>query len=105
MEGLLSATGSYYNRNRGSGYTSIRNDGSVCKWHPAGRPRARLRRAPGRAMTAAARPLRADALRNRQRVLEVAQEVLATEGIGVPIDERSEEHTSELQSQSNLVCR
>jgi len=38
-------------------------------------------------MTAAARPLRADALRNRQRVLEVAQEVLATEGIGVPIDE------------------
>jgi AcrR family transcriptional regulator len=38
-------------------------------------------------MTAAARPLRADAQRNRQRVLEVAQEVLATEGIGVPIDE------------------
>jgi AcrR family transcriptional regulator len=33
------------------------------------------------------RPLRADALRNRQRVLEVAQEVFATEGIGVPIDE------------------
>jgi AcrR family transcriptional regulator len=35
----------------------------------------------------AVRPLRADALRNRQRVLEVAQEVFATEGIGVPIDE------------------
>jgi AcrR family transcriptional regulator len=35
----------------------------------------------------AAKPLRADAQRNRLRVLEVAQEVLATEGIGVPIDE------------------
>lgn len=34
-----------------------------------------------------ARPLRADALRNRQRVLEVAQEVFATDGLAVPIDE------------------
>ena len=33
------------------------------------------------------RPLRADALRNRQRVLEVAEQVFATEGIAVPIDE------------------
>ncbi|HWL86935.1 MAG TPA: helix-turn-helix domain-containing protein, partial [Polyangiaceae bacterium] len=33
------------------------------------------------------RPLRADALRNRQRVLEVAQAVFATEGLAVPIDE------------------
>jgi AcrR family transcriptional regulator len=33
------------------------------------------------------KPLRADALRNRQRVLEVAQEVFATEGLAVPIDE------------------
>lgn len=33
------------------------------------------------------KPLRADALRNRQRVLEVAQQVFATEGIAVPIDE------------------
>lgn len=32
------------------------------------------------------KPLRADALRNRQRVLEVAQEVFATEGLAVPID-------------------
>jgi len=35
----------------------------------------------------AARPLRADALRNRGRVLEVAQEVFATEGLAAPIDE------------------
>jgi AcrR family transcriptional regulator len=33
------------------------------------------------------RPLRADAERNRQRVLEVAQQVFATEGLAVPIDE------------------
>jgi AcrR family transcriptional regulator len=33
------------------------------------------------------KPLRADALRNRARVLEVAQEVFATEGLSVPIDE------------------
>jgi AcrR family transcriptional regulator len=33
------------------------------------------------------RPLRADAERNRQRVLEVAQHVFATEGLEVPIDE------------------
>src|SRR2546430_13557752 len=26
-------------------------------------------------------------------------------GVDAPVDERSEEHTSELQSQSNLVCR
>jgi AcrR family transcriptional regulator len=33
------------------------------------------------------RPLRADAERNRQRVLEVAQQVFASEGLAVPIDE------------------
>jgi AcrR family transcriptional regulator len=33
------------------------------------------------------KPLRADAARNRQRVLEVAQELFATDGIAVPIDE------------------
>ncbi len=39
-------------------------------------------------MTAAPpRALRADAERNRQRVLEVAQEVFAKEGLSVPIDE------------------
>lgn len=38
-------------------------------------------------MTARSRPLRADAERNRQRVLEVAQAVFATEGLAVPIDE------------------
>jgi AcrR family transcriptional regulator len=35
----------------------------------------------------AKRPLRADAERNRQRVLEVAQAVFAAEGLAVPIDE------------------
>jgi AcrR family transcriptional regulator len=34
-----------------------------------------------------ARPLRADAARNRARVLEVAYETFAAEGLGVPIDE------------------
>ncbi|HET9624784.1 MAG TPA: helix-turn-helix domain-containing protein [Kofleriaceae bacterium] len=37
--------------------------------------------------SAAPRVLRADAQRNRDRVLEVAQAVFATEGLGVPIDE------------------
>ena len=34
-----------------------------------------------------ARPLRADAARNRARVLEVAYETFAAEGLSVPIDE------------------
>jgi AcrR family transcriptional regulator len=38
-------------------------------------------------MTETARPLRADAARNRARVLEVAYETFAAEGLGVPIDE------------------
>lgn len=38
-------------------------------------------------MTEPARPLRADAARNRARVLEVAYETFASEGLGVPIDE------------------
>jgi AcrR family transcriptional regulator len=38
-------------------------------------------------MTEAARPLRADAARNRARVLEVAYETFAAEGLAVPIDE------------------
>jgi AcrR family transcriptional regulator len=33
------------------------------------------------------RPMRADATRNRQRLLEVAQQVFASEGLAVPIDE------------------
>lgn len=40
--------------------------------------------APGAEST---RPLRADARRNRARVLEMAQEVFASEGLSVPIDE------------------
>src|ERR1700752_4813418 len=38
-------------------------------------------------MAEAARPLRADAARNRARVLEVAYDTFAAEGLGVPIDE------------------
>ncbi|ALG14139.1 TetR/AcrR family transcriptional regulator [Kibdelosporangium phytohabitans] len=38
-------------------------------------------------MTETERPLRADARRNRARVLEVAQEVFETEGLAVPVDE------------------
>ena len=38
-------------------------------------------------MTETARPLRADAARNRARVLEVAYETFAREGLSVPIDE------------------
>jgi AcrR family transcriptional regulator len=38
-------------------------------------------------MTESDRPLRADARRNRARVLAVAQEVFETEGLAVPVDE------------------
>jgi AcrR family transcriptional regulator len=38
-------------------------------------------------MTARARPLRADAKRNREHLLGVAREVFAAEGLEVPIDE------------------
>lgn len=38
-------------------------------------------------MSEQARPLRADAARNRARVLEVAYETFAAEGLAVPIDE------------------
>ena len=38
-------------------------------------------------MTSADRPLRADAARNRARVLEVAYDTFASEGLSVPIDE------------------
>ena len=38
-------------------------------------------------MTQTDRPLRADAARNRARVLEVAYDTFAAEGLSVPIDE------------------
>ncbi|OBF31598.1 TetR family transcriptional regulator [Mycobacterium sp. ACS1612] len=38
-------------------------------------------------MTETARPMRADAARNRARVLQVAYDTFAAEGLGVPIDE------------------
>src|SRR6201991_2623031 len=38
-------------------------------------------------MAQPARPLRADAARNRARVLEVAYDTFAAEGLSVPIDE------------------
>jgi AcrR family transcriptional regulator len=41
----------------------------------------------GEQMAQLARPLRADAARNRARVLEVAYETFAAEGLSVPIDE------------------
>jgi AcrR family transcriptional regulator len=41
----------------------------------------------GEQMAQAARPLRADAARNRARVLDVAYETFAAEGLSVPIDE------------------
>ncbi len=40
----------------------------------------------GAGEAAAARPLRADAVRNRARILEAANEAFAAEGLGVPID-------------------
>lgn len=40
---------------------------------------------PGAAAQAEARPLRADAQRNRRRILEAAEEVFAKDGIGVPV--------------------
>lgn len=65
-----------YNRNDDSVSNHIRNQRSVCQGSPLW----------GSAVTAA-RPLRADAERNRQRVLEVAQQAFAAEGLAVPIDE------------------
>src|ERR1700730_6420719 len=38
-------------------------------------------------MAQPARPLRADAVRNRARLLEVAYETFAAEGLSVPVDE------------------
>ncbi len=72
---LLSGRFLGYNRNRDSVFYSIRNRSSVCQRTPD---------RPGRMK--ATRPLRADAKRNRERVLEIAQEVFASEGLAAPID-------------------
>lgn len=48
---------------------------------------SRGRLAPADSPVIAKRPLRADAVRNRDHVLDVAGEVFASEGLGVPIDE------------------
>ena len=73
--GLLSGRLLGYNRNRDSASQDIRNHGSVCQPPP------------GEAIPVTQpRALRADAERNRQRVLQVAQELFATEGLAVPID-------------------
>jgi AcrR family transcriptional regulator len=37
-----------------------------------------------------ARPMRADAMKNRARILEAAEEIFATEGVSVPIDKVAE---------------
>ena len=36
------------------------------------------------------RPMRADAVKNRQRILDAAEEIFATEGLAVPIDDVAE---------------
>src|SRR2546430_12246466 len=48
-----------------------------------------------------------DALRGAAQLLDVAEDVVPAPAIetGRMVAQRSEEHTSELQSQSNLVCR
>jgi AcrR family transcriptional regulator len=74
--GLLSGPLLLYNRNGDSVSDPIRNQRSVCQRTLAAVPAVNR-----------PRPLRADAERNRQRVLEVAQQVFATEGLSVPIDE------------------
>ena len=43
-------------------------------------------KAPDQGETAAGRPMRADALRNRARILEAAEAVFAADGIEVPVD-------------------
>src|SRR3954466_7832785 len=49
--------------------------------------RAPLNPFPRETLTETDRPLRADAARNRARVLEVAYETFAADGLSVPIDE------------------
>src|SRR2546430_11129161 len=44
-------------------------------------------------------------LKEESKVLEANRVVCFNTGLVTPLQERSEEHTSELQSQSNLVCR
>jgi AcrR family transcriptional regulator len=49
-------------------------------------PTAKLEAGCDEAAVAGARPLRADAQRNRARILEAAEDVFAAEGIEVPVD-------------------
>src|SRR2546430_11160095 len=56
------------------------------------------------------RPMHREARRDEDRRVDARHEPRQLEALGrprVPVDDpdRSEEHTSELQSQSNLVCR
>jgi AcrR family transcriptional regulator len=46
--------------------------------------------ADGLEVSGEARPMRADAVKNRARILEAAEEVFATEGISVPVDRVAE---------------
>src|SRR5205085_3154067 len=39
------------------------------------------------------------------KLRDVVPDILDVEDVGHHVEDRSEEHTSELQSQSNLVCR
>src|SRR2546430_12355360 len=67
---------------------------------PVRRPGRTGRLGPARSRAAARRPQRPLPVRERQEVQEVPHAAPARAGVV-----RSEEHTSELQSQSNLVCR
>src|SRR2546430_17703126 len=50
-------------------------------------------------------PLHAEPGALRDYVAEAARRIFQASLAGILVRERSEEHTSELQSQSNLVCR
>src|SRR2546427_4403305 len=82
-----------------AGELLARVDGSLRRL--AGRPSADLARVPGVGRGKAARVVAALELGRRVG----AEEEPPPERIRGPADVRSEEHTSELQSQSNLVCR
>src|SRR5688572_32446885 len=44
-------------------------------------------------------------VRPRQNLMQLSEVMVVNRTMAAPAPQRSEEHTSELQSQSNLVCR
>ena len=75
-------------RNRASASPTMRNLGSACQTEMSGvgARDARKTETPASAPGAAPAPLRADAARNRQRILAAAEEVFSGKGMAVPID-------------------